>query len=277
MLSDFHLHTCVSDGDLDPSALVARAAAHGIGHMAITDHDSLGAYRWGEGQVFEDARRLGVALTVGTELDTVLDGKEVHLLGYDVDLSSAELGAHLDEAQRARRERARRDVELVQAQLGEDAIREDQVFVPGRETLMRGHLIRPLVARGRFASYEEGQAWFEEHVRNEVVVPKPTLAEAAAMIAAAGGWASLAHPGYYWKDGFPVLERLAALPALGVEAVELEYPYRLSSPDLFSEEDEREFTVSLRATGEELGLRFTRGSDAHRAADLERLYGPTPA
>ena len=97
----------------------------------------------------------------------------------------------------------------------------------------------------------------------------------AAMIAAAGGWASLAHPGYYWKDGFPVLERLAALPALGVEAVELEYPYRLSSPDLFSEEDEREFTVSLRATGEELGLRFTRGSDAHRAADLERCVVAT--
>ena len=276
MLSDFHLHTCVSDGDLDPSALVACAAAHGIGHMAITDHDSLGAYRWGEGQVFEDARSLGVALTVGTELDAVLDGKEVHLLGYDIDLSAAELGAHLDEAQRVRRERARRDLELVQAQLGEDAIREDQVFVPGRETLMRGHLIRPLVARGRFANYEEGQAWFEEHAQNDVVVPKPTLADAVAMIAAAGGWACLAHPGYYWKDGFPVLDRLPALQALGVEAVELEYPYRLSSPELFSEEDEREFIASLRAVGGGLGLRFTRGSDAHRAADLERLYGPTP-
>ena len=62
-----------------------------------------------------------------------------------------------------------------------------------------------------------------------------------------------------------------------VEAVELDYPYRLSSPELFSGEDEREFTASLRAAGEELGLRFTRGSDAHRAADLERLYGPASA
>jgi len=277
MLSDFHLHTCVSDGDLEPPALVARAAAYGIDQMAITDHDSLEAYRWGDGQVFEDARSLGVELTVGTELDVMLDGREVHLLGYDVDLSSAELSAHLAEARRVRRERARRDIELVRTQLGEEAIRDEQVFVPGRATLMRAHVIRPLVEQGRFASYQEGQAWFEEHTQNDVVVPKPTLEEAVAMIGAAGGWTSLAHPGYYWKDGFPVLERLPALHALGIGAVELEYPYRSSSPALFSEEDERDFTASLRAVGETLGLRFTRGSDAHRAADLERVYGPTPA
>jgi predicted metal-dependent phosphoesterase TrpH len=176
-----------------------------------------------------------------------------------------------------RRERARRDLEVVRAHMGEGAIRDEQVFVPARETLMRGHLIRPLVAQGRFASYEEGQAWLEENVPEEVVVPKPTVAQAVTMIASAGGWTSLAHPGYYWKDGFPILERLPALKDLGVAAVELEYPYRSCSPGLFSEDDEREFTASLRVAGAELGLRFTRGSDAHGAADLEKVYGPTPA
>jgi predicted metal-dependent phosphoesterase TrpH len=277
MLSDFHLHTCVSDGEMEPPALVARAAAHGIGHLAITDHDSLGAYRWGEGQVFEQAREVGVELTVGTELDVVLDGREVHLLGYDIDLSAAQLGAHLEEACRVREERARREIVLVRERLGKDAIREDEVFVPGREVLMRAHLIRPLVARGHFASYEEGRVWFGEQVMADVVVPKPSLGDAVAMIHAAGGWAALAHPGYYWKDGFPVLERLPALQALGLDAVELDYPYRSCSPGLFSEEDERELAASLRAAGEALGLRFTRGSDGHRAADLERVYGPASA
>jgi predicted metal-dependent phosphoesterase TrpH len=274
MLSDFHLHTCVSDGEMAPGALVARAAAHGIGHLAITDHDSLGAYRWGDGQVFEQARELGVELTVGTELDAVVDGREVHLLGYDVDLSAARLGAHLEEARRVREERARRELALVRERLGEGALREEEVFVPGRETLMRAHLIRPLVERSHFDSYEEGQDWFEEHVRAEVIVPKPSLGDAVAMIHAAGGWAALAHPGYYWKDGFPVLERLPALRGLGLDAVELDYPYRSTSPALFSPEDEREFLASLRVAGEALGLRFTRGSDAHRAADLNRVYGP---
>jgi len=270
MLSDFHLHTCVSDGEMEPPTLVAQAAAHGIGHLAITDHDSLGAYRWGDGRVFEQAREVGVELTVGTELDAVVDGREVHLLGYDIDLSAAQLGAHLEEARRVREERARREVALVRERLGEDAIREEEVFVPGRETLMRAHLIRPLVERDHFESYEEGQDWFEEHVRAGVVVPKPSLEDAIAMIHAAGGWTALAHPGYYWKDGFPVLERLPALRALGLDAVELDYPYCSSSPALFSPEDERELSVSLQAAGEALGLRFTRGSDAHRAADLEQ-------
>jgi predicted metal-dependent phosphoesterase TrpH len=139
---------------------------------------------------------------------------------------------------------------------------------------MRAHLIRPLVERGHFESYEEGQDWFKEHVTTDVVVPKPSLEDAVAMIHAAGGWTALAHPGYYWKDGFPVLDRLPAFRALGLDAVELDYPYCSASPALFSPEDEREFAASLRAAGEALGLRFTRGSDAHRAADLERVYGP---
>jgi predicted metal-dependent phosphoesterase TrpH len=274
MLSDFHLHTCVSDGEMEPPALVARAAAHGVGHLAITDHDSLGAFRWADGRVFEQAREVGVELTVGTELDAVVDGREVHLLGYDIDLSAAQLGTHLEDARRVREERAHREVALVRERLGEDAIREEEVFVPGRETLMRAHLIRPLVERDHFESYEQGQEWFEEHVRAGVVVPKPSLEDAIAMIHAAGGWTALAHPGYYWKDGFPVLDRLPAFRALGLDAVELDYPYCSSSPALFSPEDERELSVSLQAAGEALGLRFTRGSDAHRAADLERIYGP---
>jgi predicted metal-dependent phosphoesterase TrpH len=274
MLSDFHLHTCVSDGEMEPPALVARAAAHGIGHLAITDHDSLGAYRWGDGRVFEEARAAGVVLTVGIELDTVVDGREVHLLGYDIDLSAVQLEAHLEEARRVREERARRELAQVRERLGEDSLREEEVFVPGRETLMRAHLIRPLVERDHFGSYEEARDWFEVHVQAGVVVPKPSLEDAIAMIHAAGGWTALAHPGYYWKDGFPVLERLPGFKALGLDAVEMDYPYCSSSPAMFSSEDERQFAASLRRAGEALDLRFTGGSDAHRAADLERVYGP---
>jgi histidinol phosphatase-like PHP family hydrolase len=59
--------------------------------------------------------------------------------------------------------------------------------------------------------------------------------------------------------------------------VELHYPYHSSSPYLFTHGDEVEFGGALLARGEELGLRFTRGSDAHRPADLDRVYGPVSA
>ena len=142
---------------------------------------------------------------------------------------------------------------------------------------MRPHFIRPLVARGRFATYQHGREWFHANIRAGVAVPKPEMAEAIGMVHAAGGEAVLAHPGYYWKDGFPILEELAALRALGLDGVELDYPYASSSPELFVDGDAERFTAALRAAGEALSLRFTRGSDAHGPADFDRVYGPAPA
>jgi predicted metal-dependent phosphoesterase TrpH len=277
MLSDFHLHSSVSDGALAPPAVLRHAAAHGLGHVSITDHDTLGAYLREDGRVFEEARRLGLVLSVGIELDVLLDGREVHLLGYDLDISAARLGTHLAHVKRAREERFRREIVAVREGLGNDVLGEDEVLVPGRETLMRPHLIRPLVERGCFATYQDGREWFREHVAPDPPVPKPTLAEGVAMLHDAGGWASLAHPGYYWKDGMAILERLPGLRESGLDAVELDYPYRSSSPSLFSEEDESHFLAALRAAGGELGMRFTGGSDAHFAADFDRVYGPAAA
>jgi predicted metal-dependent phosphoesterase TrpH len=96
MIVDFHLHTIASDGELDPAALVREAVSRGVGALAITDHDTLAAYRWRGGAVFDEARRLGALLTVGIELDVVLGGREVHLLGLGLDLDAPALGAHLD-------------------------------------------------------------------------------------------------------------------------------------------------------------------------------------
>jgi hypothetical protein len=262
---------------MDPDALVACAASHGVRALAITDHDTFGAYRWHEGAVFAEARRRGVELTVGIELDAALDGREVHLLGLGLDLDARAMGAHLEAVREARRERARKELALVRERLGEQALAEGDVFVPGRESLMRPHFIRPLVARGRFATYEQGREWFHANARTGVVVPKAALAEAIGMIHAAGGKAVLAHPGYYWKDGFPILERLRGLRGLGLDGVELDYPYASSSPELFVDGDAERFTASLRAEGEALGLLFTRGSDAHTSEDLDRVYGRVTA
>ncbi|HEX9185481.1 MAG TPA: PHP domain-containing protein [Vicinamibacteria bacterium] len=275
MVADFHLHTSASDGVLDPAALLACAASHGVRALAITDHDTLFAYRWQEGAVFETARRLGVALTTGIEMDVVLGGREVHLLGLGVSLDAPALTAHLVAAREARLERARRDLAVVRERLGEAALGEEDIFLPARDSLMRPHFIRPLLERGYFASYGEGRDWFHANAA-AVPVPKPGLGEAIGLIHAASGEAVLAHPGYYWKDGFPILDHLASLRALGLDGVELDYPYASSSPELFGDGEAEGFRAALRAAGEALGLRFTRGSDAHGPADLDRVYGPAP-
>lgn len=274
MPSDLHLHTIVSDGDLTPVALLREAAARGVTRLAITDHDSLGAYAWEGGVVFEEARRLGQALTVGIEMDADLDGLEVHLLGFDLALDGPVLRDHIGRVREARFERARREIGIVNGLLGEGTIRESQIFVPGRETLMKPHFIHPLLDQGRFASYEEANAWYRSNVKTGVPVPKPTIGDAIRLVHGAGGWAALAHPGYYERDGMPIAPRLAGRKALGLDGVELDYPYHACSPHQFSAASERTFIDAIRSAAEPLGLRLTRGSDSHTAADLTRVYGP---
>jgi hypothetical protein len=140
---------------------------------------------------------------------------------------------------------------------------------------MRPHLIRPLVARGLFATYQEGRDWFHARGPAGVEVPKPSFGDAVGMVHAAGGRAVLAHPGYYWKSGFPVLDRLAGLRSLGLDGVELDYPYESCSPELFADGDAEWFRKELHGRGDVLGLAFTRGSDAHSVADFDRVYGRT--
>lgn len=78
--ADLHIHSLYSDGTLTPEEILALAAAAGVSHLAITDHDTL-----------EGARRLaqlpipdGLALFTGVELDALEDGLNYHILGYGV-------------------------------------------------------------------------------------------------------------------------------------------------------------------------------------------------
>jgi len=274
MSTDFHLHTLVSDGELTPVELLRHAAARGVRALAITDHDTLGAYAWEGGAVFEEAERLGLALTVGMEMDADLDGLEVHLLALEIDSGDEGLRAHIAAVRASRVERARAELPIVNHLLGAGSLSEDDVLAPGRETVMRPHFIRPLLARGHFASYREANAWFRAHVESGVSVPKPSLEDAIGLVHAAGGIAVLAHPGYYQRAGLPVAERLAVLRGLGLDGVELDYPYHSCSKDQFSPEEETAFVAEIRAAGEALGLRLTRGSDCHTSADFDRVYGP---
>jgi predicted metal-dependent phosphoesterase TrpH len=273
MRVDFHLHTLVSDGELPPGALLQQARARGISHLAITDHDTLGAYRWGGGAVFGEARRLALELTVGIEMDAAWEGAEVHVLGFGLRLDDPRLGAHLEAVRAARFERARREIGIVNGLLGAGTIAEAEVFVAGRETLMKPHFIRPILEKGRFATYEEANGWYRKNVKAGVPVPKPSLAESIALIQGAGGWAVLAHPAYYEREGRSVAARLGELQALGLDGVETDYPYAACSPREFTREREDRYVAELRAACLRLGLRVTRGSDSHSLPDLERVYG----
>jgi predicted metal-dependent phosphoesterase TrpH len=83
---NFHLHTQYSDGRLTPEALMAQAIQIGLKGMAITDHHSVQGFYLAQSYLNkrrkEDPYQPLPHLWTGIEITSLLDGVEVHILGY---------------------------------------------------------------------------------------------------------------------------------------------------------------------------------------------------
>ena len=86
MKCDLHIHTNCSDGIFNPEDIVEMAAQRGLDCIAITDHDTF----QGVERARNRARELGLKYIVGAEISSVLDGQDVHMLAYNVDVDNPE-------------------------------------------------------------------------------------------------------------------------------------------------------------------------------------------
>lgn len=242
---DLHLHTTASDGRSTPEELVRRAAAAGITTMAVTDHDTMA----GIPAARTAAAEAGIDVVPGIEITAVHNGKDVHMLGYFVDEANADLAGFLL-AQRADRRRRIEDMLDRLAGLG---------IVLDREALLgqaegKGKAIgRPVIARALIAgghAKDMTQA-FDRYLSPDrpAFVPRvgATPARVVAIIAAAGGVSSFAHPG---KLGFDDL--IVALSTQGLDAVEVFHP-----------DHDAKASVRYQALALDCGLLVSGGSDDH--------------
>lgn len=237
---DLHTHSVHSDGTSAPEETVRRAHARGVELLALTDHDTVG----GCAAAAREASRLGLPFVPGIEINTG-EGDMVHVLGYGLDPGCPALAARLAEFRGRRIERLKRIVERINA-AGVD-IRWEEIQASGRETLGRPHIADALRRRGVVRSRQEAFHRFLSRGGAAYVESMgPSVREAVETIRAAGGWASLAHPGAF-KDG-----DLEGWVACGLEGIEVFYPAH---------------TAAQRARFLELADRYgllpTGGSDYH--------------
>jgi predicted metal-dependent phosphoesterase TrpH len=214
---DLHLHSTASDGTLEPAALVAHVASHGVRLMALTDHDTVD----GVGRAADAARSAGIGFVAGVELSATWRGRCIHVLGLAVDPESPRLSAGLD-GQKSRRESRALGI----------ARRLDDAGAPGSAALgliraggsmpTRTHFARTLVALGVAA--DPGKAferWLGRGRPGYVAGDWPELAEATAWVAAAGGSAVIAHPMRYALSAGALREMCAEFAAAGGRGVEV--------------------------------------------------------
>ncbi len=241
---DLHLHTTASDGILTPSELVLRARAAGLSVISITDHDTTGGSE--AAQVF--ARDAGLQLVAGIEITAVADGRDVHVLGYFIDTASESLRALLD---RQGEDRVRRVAETGDrlAALGCPIDVAPILAAAARgKSVGRPQIAAALVDAGYVRTPDEAFERFLE-AGGAAYVPRTGASPAAVIdiVHAAGGIASLAHPGLTPRD-----QLIAPLAAAGLDALEA----RHSDHDAATE-------ARYRALAADLGLLITGGSDFH--------------
>lgn len=75
---DLHIHTTSSDGTKTPNEVLQEAEQLGLKRIAITDHESVGAYENLDEKLFS-----GIIIP-GIELKTYCKGREIELLGYGI-------------------------------------------------------------------------------------------------------------------------------------------------------------------------------------------------
>ncbi|HEY3163300.1 MAG TPA: PHP domain-containing protein [Candidatus Limnocylindrales bacterium] len=248
---DLHTHTLRSDGVLEPVELVREAAAAGVKTLAITDHDTLGAFR---DLILGRAMPAPIELIAGVEINALAKGiplseGELHILGFGMDHADEAFEAALARQRAARRIRFERTVE----RLREIGMPVDQhlthLDLTRDDALGRPTIGRALVAGGFARSVEDAFnriiGWGGPgYVAREGMGPR----EAIEAIRAAGGVPVLAHFSEA-PSQIPLLRELVEIGLAGLEVYYISY-----SPE----------TVTLVAdVAARLGLIATGGSDFH--------------
>jgi len=227
-----------------------RAREAGFSCIAITDHDTVSPELTAPVTEIE-----GVEVICGVEIKAEVAGARAEILGYFIDPRHPALWELFAWMREARVERMRAMIARCNELLGAD-ITYEEVASRATGSVGRPHLAAALVERGLVSDVQEA---FEKYLGNDmpcyVPLPRAGAARVIAAIRAAGGVAALAHPGFLDVDDWDRV--LSALVAQGMGALEVHYPYGLSSAPVYRGPEE------FARLADAYGLVPTGGSDDH--------------
>lgn len=273
MKFDLHCHTNCSDGTLTPEQLVQRALSAKTELLAITDHDSLAAYKEylpgryflsEEGAVASDGQGHSLELISGCEFSAIWNGVVIHIVGLDMDLKSPEVKELLDNQLVRRIERG----ELIAAYFDGIGIPDSLAGakrIAGDATLGRPHFARYLVEQGVVDSEKKAfKKYLGKGKPGDIKVKWPTVPEVVKIVEAAGGLSVIAHPVKYDFTRTKLLRLADEFKEAGGDAIEV----------ISGKQPPNEIQQLVDAANQR-GLLSSAGSDFHRPgqpwADLGKI------
>jgi len=243
MFADLHMHTTFSDGTFSPEEMAQAAQRHRLACVALTDHDTVA----GCARMAAECARLGIEFVNATELTAEIDGVEVHILGYFIDLADAHFLENLVKFQHARQQRIRDMAARLQGQ--GVPLQAEAVFAIARcESPGRPHVARALVQAGLCNSMDEAfERFLKKHRPAWVPKFKISAYDAIGLIHRAGGVAVIAHPALNKSDDI-----IPALVEAGIDGIEC-----------FHTRHSTAASEHYMLMAEQYGLAISGGSDCH--------------
>jgi predicted metal-dependent phosphoesterase TrpH len=255
---DLHTHSTASDGKLSPAELMRHAKAMGIEVIALTDHDTLSGLE----EASEEAAKIGVELIPGVEISAENDPGTLHMLGYYVDPSDAELVETLSWLRGGRDDRNHIILAKL-AELGCPLEWDEVAALAGGESMGRPHIATAMVNRGYVSSFNDA---FDRYLGKGAAAytdrDKMTPEIAIKCILSAGGLPVLAHPQTLSLSDGELSDLLSRLTSMGLVGVEVYY---------YSHSEEE--TALYLTLARRYDLIITGGSDFHGPGMIETRLG----
>jgi 3',5'-nucleoside bisphosphate phosphatase len=260
--ADLHCHSNMSDGKLEPEAVVERAKSFGVQVLALTDHDELKGIARAKAQ----AEKLDLLFIPGVEVSVTWAGSTIHIVGLNVDPLCATL---LDNLKAVRSGRAARALEMAEklAQLGMPGCYEGALrFVGNPDLISRTHFARHMVDAGHctdlFAVFDK---YLGDGKPAYVAQEWAKLADAVSWINAAGGTAVVAHPARYKFNDVKMWAFFEEFKNAGGRAVEV-----------ISGSHTKADYVKYAKYAQDFGFLGSRGSDFHAPLETHIELGAVP-
>lgn len=262
---DLHVHSNRSDGSMTPSELVDLAVQKGLSAFALTDHDCVGGIPEALKRANEWAKK-GVQIEVipGIEFSTEYMGKDIHIVGIDIDYEADFFTKYLTDFVNARIERNIKMCKNLQEAGIDITFEKLSEEYPG-SVITRAHYARFLHDYGYTSSMKEAfERYVGDHTKYFVPREKVTPVQAVELVLRAGGIPILAHPVIYGLGKTALDTLVSELKAVGLIGIEAVY-------STYTPSDERD----IKALALKHDLAISGGSDFHGKAkpDIDLAVG----
>ena len=223
--ADLHIHSMYSDGTMTIEEILEQAYTHQVSLLAVSDHDMLDGARYLQDQVTNNKKYANIKCIPAVEINALDNGRNVHILGYYVDLENKEFNTFIQKNRAMLDDVSIQLIRKMEKDYANIFLEEFRHYTYDR-TKGGFEALHYLKEKGFIQGLKEGFRFYETYDCPYSCVDFLDVPSVIEKVHEAGGIAVLAHPGVTIPETEPEAfkKQLLRYLDMGVEGIECYYP-----------------------------------------------------